>query len=83
MQLLQLGAINPQVATKRILEASDQEGIDELMQLPEKQPSFEEQIKLQELQLTASSQEITKSKTQYQAMRDQAAAELTMTKAKS
>jgi chaperonin GroES len=83
MQLLQLGAINPQVATKRILEASDQEGIDELMQLPEKQPSFEEQIKLQELQLAASSQEITKSKTQYQAMRDQAAAELTMTKAKS
>jgi len=83
MQLLQLGTINPQIATKRILEASDQEGIPELMQMPESQPNFDQQIKMKEMEMLAGEQEISKAKTQYQAMRDQAAAELTKVKAES
>jgi len=83
MQLLQLGAINPQVATKRILEAQDQENILELMQMPEPQPDFESQIKMQELELQASEQEMQKVKVQYQAARDEANATLTMAKAQA
>ena len=83
MALLQLGSVNPQVATKRILEAQDQEGIPELMQMPEPQPDFDAQIKMQELQLQASEQEIQKVKVQYQAARDEASATLTMAKAQA
>jgi len=83
MALLQLGSVNPQVATKRILEAQDQEGIAELMQMPEPQPDFEAQIKMQELQLQASEQEMQQVKIQYQAARDEANAVLTMAKAQA
>jgi len=83
MQLLQLGTINPQVATKRILESQDQEGIAELMQLPEPQPDFDAQVKMQELQLQAAEQEMQKVKIQYQAARDEANAVLTMAKAQA
>ena len=83
MQLLQLGSVNPQIATKRILEAQDQENIAELMQMPEPQPDFESQIKMQELELQASEQEMQKVKIQYQAARDEASATLTMAKAQS
>ena len=83
MQLLQLGSVNPQVATKRILEAQDQENIAELMQMPEPQPDFESQIKMQELELQASEQEMQKVKIQYQAARDEASSVLTMAKAQS
>ena len=83
MALLQLGSVNPQVATKRILEAQDQENIAELMQMPEPQPDFDAQVKMQELQLQASEQEMQKVKVQYQAARDEANATLTMAKAQS
>lgn len=83
MQLLQLGSVNPQVATKRILEAQDQENIAELMQMPEPQPSFDQKIKMQEMQIAQAEQEITKVKVQYQAARDEANATLTMAKAQS
>ena len=83
MQLLQLGAINPQVATKRILEAQDQENILELMQMPDPQPNFDQQIKMQETQIAQAEQEITKVKVQYQAARDEANATLTMAKAQA
>ena len=83
MALLQLGTVNPQVATKRILEAQDQEGILELMQLPEPKPDFDSQVKMQELQLQAAEQEMQKVKVQYQAARDEASAVLTMAKAQS
>jgi len=44
LELLQLGTINPQVVTKRVLEAQDQIGIEELMQMPQQQgPSPEQQ----------------------------------------
>ena len=83
MQLLQLGSVNPQVATKRILEAQDQENIAELMQMPEPKPDFDQQIKMQEMQIAQQEQEITKVKVQYQAARDEANATLTMAKAQS
>jgi len=83
MALLQLGSVNPQVATKRILEAQDQDNIAELMQMPEPQPDFDAQVKMQELQLQASEQEMQKVKIQYQAARDEANATLTMAKAQS
>jgi chaperonin GroES len=83
MQLLQLGSVNPQVATKRILEAQDQENIAELMQMPEPKPDFDQQIKMQEMQIAQAEQEITKVKVQYQAARDEANATLTMAKAQS
>ena len=43
MELLQLGTINRMVVTKRVLEAQEQPGIEELMQLPPPQPSLEQQ----------------------------------------
>jgi chaperonin GroES len=51
-QLLASGLINPQVATKRILQAQQQPGIEELMQMPPPQPNPEIQIKQAEFQWT-------------------------------
>lgn len=51
MELLQLGTVNPAVVTKRILEAQEQSGIEELMQMPPQQPNPEfvlEQTKAQD-----------------------------------
>jgi chaperonin GroES len=51
MELLQLGTINPQVFTKRFLEATEQPNIEELMQMPEPQPNPEvefEKMKFQD-----------------------------------
>jgi chaperonin GroES len=50
-ELSQQGLVNPQVATKRMLEAQDQPGIEELMDIPSPQPSFEQQIQQKELQI--------------------------------
>jgi len=41
-EMMQMGTINPMVATKRMLEAQEQPGIEELMTLPPPQPSLEE-----------------------------------------
>ena len=51
MELLQLGTVNPIEVTKRILEASEQPGIETLMQMPPPQPNPEvqfEQAKFQD-----------------------------------
>ncbi len=51
LELLQLGTINPQVVTKRVLEAQDQYGVEELMQMPQPQgPSPEQQQAQMEMQ---------------------------------
>jgi len=42
MEMLQLGTVNPVEVTKRILEAQEQPGIEQLMQMPPPQPSMEE-----------------------------------------
>jgi len=41
LELLQLGNVNPQVVTKRILEAQDQPNIEELMTMPQQGPDQE------------------------------------------
>lgn len=55
LQLIPSGLINPKVAIKRVLEAQEQEGVDELMQVPPPQgPSpqeIEAQQKQQEMQM--------------------------------
>jgi len=42
--------INVQEALKRVLEAQDHENIEALMQVPEKQPSFEERLEAADMQ---------------------------------
>lgn len=50
-EILPLGAVNPIVATRRYLEATEQPGIDELMQMPPPKPNPEVIQKAQELAL--------------------------------
>lgn len=50
-QLAQEGFVNPQVAVKRILEAQDQPGIEELLEIPEAQPNFDQQIEMRKAEL--------------------------------
>lgn len=61
LELLQLGTINPQVVTKRVLEAQDQYGIEELMTMPPPQgPSPEQQqaqAEVQKMQMEAQQKE--------------------------
>lgn len=38
MELLPIGTVNPQEVTKRVLDAQDQPGIDQLMAMPESKP---------------------------------------------
>lgn len=46
LELAGMGTVNPQVATRRVLEAQRQEDISELMTMPEPQPSID-QLKLE------------------------------------
>ena len=46
-ELLQLGTVNPQVVTKRYLEATEQSNVEELMQMPEPQPDPEAEFEKQ------------------------------------
>lgn len=48
-EMLGLGTINPMVATKRMLEAQDQAGIEELMTMPPPQPNVELEMQKAEL----------------------------------
>jgi len=47
MEVLQMGTVNPQVVTKRILEAQDQPNIPELMTMPPQGPN--EQFQLEQM----------------------------------
>jgi len=75
---IQMGTVNPQVATKRALQAQGQEGIAELMQMPEPQPDFDQQIEMQKLEIQKAQlmgeQQLEEMKTQYRAARDAASA---------
>lgn len=51
MEMAEKGYVNPQVATKRHLEAQNQPGVDELMQVPDPQPSFDQQIEMQKSEI--------------------------------
>lgn len=85
-QMAQDGTVNPQVATKRILEAQDQPAVEELLEIPESQPSFEQQIEMQkaetermkvqgELQLKQQEAQTNKIKAVSDALRNIAQAE--------
>jgi chaperonin GroES len=50
MQTLQLGTVNREEVTYRILEAQEQNNIPALMNIPPPQPDFETQLKMQEFQ---------------------------------
>ena len=50
MQTLQLGTVNREEVTYRILEAQEQANIPALMNIPPPQPDFETQLKMQEFQ---------------------------------
>lgn len=86
MELLQLGTINPQEATKQILEAQEQPNIEALMQMPEQEPDAETQLKMQEQQLKQAEMqdesqrkwmelELKKMEVMAEAMKDMADAE--------
>jgi chaperonin GroES len=62
LELLQSGLINPQVVIKRVLEAQNQPGIEELLQVPEKGPSPDEM----EMQLKAKEFEWKQQKEQME-----------------
>ena len=83
----QMGTVNPQIATKRALEAQGQEGIEELMTMPESQPDFDQQIKLQELEIrkmeVQGEQQLQAFKTEAQAARDMANTALAYAKAEA
>ena len=85
LQLIPLGTVNPQEATKRSLEAQGHEDIDLLLALPEPQMDFDQQLERDRLEfekVRASSQdEMLKMKTMYQASRDEAAATKTYAEA--
>ena len=54
-EVLKLGTVNPQVATKRYLEAIGETGIQELMTMPPPQPNPEIQVKMAAIQEKAQS----------------------------
>jgi len=80
MTFIQMGTVNPQVATKDVLMSGEYDNIEALLQVPEPQPSFEEQIKMQELELAKHAQQTLDMKTEYQAKRDAANTELALAK---
>lgn len=87
LQLLSGGlAINPQVVTRRVLEAEGHENIEELMNTPPPQPNFDQQIEMKRLELeTAKFQRETQlevERNKYEALKDLSAAELNFAKAK-
>lgn len=51
MPFVELGTVNPQEATRRLLEAQQQEDVPGLMTMPEAGPDFDQQIELQKLEL--------------------------------
>lgn len=68
------GLVNPQKATQLFLEALGTENIPELMQLPEPQPDFDQQIKIKELELQTKEIQAEVIKDFTQAMKNMASA---------
>ena len=66
LELIQLGTINPQVATQHILEHQGQADIKTLMQMPEPQPPLEVQIEQMKI---AATKEIKDQEAQLQYMK--------------
>lgn len=85
MALMQMGTVNPQETTRRVLEARGVSNIPALMEMPPPQPNPEIILKEKELaireQEVAGDQQIEMYKAQYQAARDQAASMAKMAEA--
>ena len=83
LTLIQMGTINPQEATTRILRAGGHHGIKKLMEMPEPGPNFDQEIKMKELEIRSQEVQVDQFKAQYQAARDEANAALAYAKAQS
>ena len=82
MEMMAAGLpLNVQEVTLRNLEAQDQPNIKALMTMPEAQPSFEEQIELQKLELLKRELDIKDKVAQNEAIKDDAVAILSLAKA--
>lgn len=87
LAFVQMGTVNPQEATRRVLEAQNHMGIEALMEIPEPQPDFETQLKMQEFQ---HKQQLDTVELQFRALelqagvfKDRAQGVLTLAKAQS
>lgn len=78
--VLQFGTINPAEASRRILEAERIPDVAKLMEMPPPQPNFDQQIKMEELELKKKELEIDSKIEQFkvaaEAAKDQAEAYL-------
>ena len=83
MELLQTGQINPKVAVRRILEANDEPNIQELMQMPDPQPNFDQQIEMQKIEVLKKNSEIDAARIPAQVKKDEASAIASMAQAQS
>lgn len=85
--MVQMGTVNPVIATRRMLEAQGQEGINELMEMPPPQPDPELLLKERELaireQEVIGNQQLQGFKNEAQAIRDMANSQLALAKAEA
>lgn len=72
MGMVQMGTVNPQEATRRVLEAQRIPDIPKLMQMPPPQPNFDQQIELEKLKLEAKKHQDNVKIDQYAAAADAA-----------
>lgn len=75
MELLKIGTVNPAEATRRLLDARDIPDMKALLELPDPQPNFDQQIKIKQNELKEKEIEIMSARGQYQAERDKANAD--------
>lgn len=78
VEMLQFGTVNPQVLTRRILEAQGQTDIDELMNVPTPPPSIDERKQSLEEQVTPIKLQLEALATKTAAVLNQAKTDLTV-----
>ena len=81
IELIPTGKVNPDVAIRRMLEAMDQPKIDEIMEMPEVGPNFDQQIALKELELKERELDQKDEATRNEAIKDEADSVLKLAKA--
>ncbi len=83
LQKIQTGLVNPQVAMKRVLEAEEQAGIDQIMNVGERQPSIDEQKLQHQKQIDWANVELETLKLQQEEVKINANAILAMANAEA
>lgn len=78
LQLLQLGTINPQEVTKRVLEAHEQPNIQQLMQMPQQPPDPKIQQMQAQMQMDQESHKMDMAAAQQKTASDQQKAMMDM-----